>query len=327
MNCTFCWRHCSIPDGQFGFCGCRRNEGGEIRSPNYGRLVSLALDPIEKKPLYHFLPGSVILSLAESGCNYRCLFCQNHMISQPESFVQGEYYAPQQVLSIAGSTKARSISFTYSEPTVWQDYLSDVATLAKRRGLFTVMVTNGSFSRESWDRIFSSIDAFNIDVKGDAAFYQEICKGNLDVVLDNVKEVVRRGKHLEVTTLLIEGIHTKAMVQDLGSTLADLGVQVWHLSRFFPRYRMSDRKETGEAFLTSMLEVAEKSGIPFLYGGNSVHQDQTICPSCHHTLIHSHRYGGNQRKEAAKSIIHGRCAFCDAPVYGVFDEDTADRRF
>ncbi|MDD7201317.1 MAG: AmmeMemoRadiSam system radical SAM enzyme [Sphaerochaetaceae bacterium] len=318
MNCDFCWRHCDIPDGKNGFCQVRRNEGGTIRSLHYGQLVSLALDPIEKKPLYHFLPGTLSLSVAEAGCNYRCQFCQNYTISQPGREVPSRYCPPDEVVALARKYQVRSISYTYSEPSVWQDYMVDVATLAQADGMRNVMVTNGSFSREAWGRVFPVIDALNIDVKGDDSFYASVCQGRLGPVLDSVGEAVRRKKHLEVTTLLIEGIHTWRMVEDLGKRLSDRGVQVWHLSRFFPQYQMVGRKETSESFLEEMLEAAGTSGIPYIYGGNSRHIDATRCPSCHAILIHDHRYGGTQRQEASRTIVDGRCAVCGCPVYGVF---------
>lgn len=318
MNCDFCWRHCDIPEGRNGYCQVRRNEGGTIRSLYYGQLVSLAVDPVEKKPLYHFLPGTQSLSVAEAGCNYHCQFCQNFTISQPGGDIPSRYYPPEVVVGLAKRHHVRSISYTYSEPSVWQDYMVDVAMLAQKDGIRNVMVTNGSFSKESWDRIFPVVDALNIDVKGDDSFYTGICKGRLGPVLDSVEEAVRRKRHLEVTTLLIEGIHTRRMVAELGKLLHDRGVQVWHLSRFFPRYRMSDRMATSESFLAEMLEVAGMSGIPYIYGGNSSHVDETRCPSCHAILIHDHRYGGSQRQEALRAIIQGRCAACGSPVYGVF---------
>lgn len=318
MTCDFCWRHCDLQEGQKGFCQIRQNRSGKIVSLHYGQLVSLAIDPIEKKPLYHFLPGSQSLSLAEAGCNYRCAFCQNYEISQPEFFTQGTFCSPERVVQTAREYGVGSISYTYSEPTVWQDYMVDTATLAKERGIRNVMVTNGSFSEEARKRILPVIDAFNIDVKGDGSFYQEQCAGNLDAVLENIGEIVRQDKHLEVTTLLIEGIHTEAMVEDLGTRLRQLGVQVWHLSRFFPRYKMEDRRPTSEAFLEAMLKVAENSGIPYIYGGNSIHIDETRCPRCHAVLIHDHAYEGRQKEDAERSIDHGSCAFCGYPIYGVF---------
>ena len=317
-RCNFCYRHCLIDEGKQGFCGVRENKGGAIRSLHYACLVSLGIDPIEKKPLYHFLPGSQSLSLAEQGCNYTCQFCQNYEISQKEYACQTVFVDPVKVVSLAKEQGAASISFTYSEPLVWQDYLIDCATLAKQKGVLTVMVSNGSFSKEARERIIPLVDAFNIDVKGDKQFYQAVCNASLDPVLEGIEAIVQAGKHLEVTTLLIEGLHTMETVEFLGKQLKERGVQVWHLSRFFPRYKMETRKATSETFLEDALAVARESGIPYIYGGNSTHVDSTFCPRCHRLLIRDHQYGGTQGQEAKETISQGRCKFCNQTIYGLF---------
>jgi pyruvate formate lyase activating enzyme len=320
VKCDFCYRHCAIEEGKRGFCGVRENRNGTIVSVHYGELVSLALDPIEKKPLYHFLPGSTSVSLAEQGCNYRCAFCQNYEISQPGYEIQTEHIDPEQVIQAAKRTGAESISFTYSEPLVWQDYMMEVAKRAKEEHIATVMVSNGSFSDEALERLLPLIDAYNIDVKGDERFYEDICKASLRPVLDGIERITREGKHLEVTTLLIEGLHNKEMIQQIGKELKERQVEVWHLSRFFPRYHMEDRKETSEAFLSQILTEAKASGIPYIYGGNSIHEDATICPGCGKCLISSHAYNGNQAEESMKRIVDGRCIFCGAKIYGKFGD-------
>lgn len=316
--CTFCYRHCRLSEGKEGYCGVRRNEKGTIVSAGYGKLVSLALDPIEKKPLYHFLPGSQSLSLAEQGCNYACEFCQNFEISQKGYSCPSEYVSPQQVRAMAQRIDAQSVSYTYSEPSVWQDYMLDVAKLVREDGRRNVMVTNGSFSKESRKDIISLIDAFNVDVKGDDAYYKDICHADLQPVLDNCEAIVKEGKHLEVTTLLIEGFHTEKMLAELGRQLKDRGVQVWHLSRFFPRYKMEHRKATSEQFLSLMLRKAEESGIPYIYAGNSEHVDQTYCPHCHTLLFSGHDYEGTQIEEAKEHIRDGKCVICGQTIYGLF---------
>lgn len=319
MTCAFCYRHCNLQsEHQLGYCQQRKLVDNRIVSLNYGNLVSLALDPIEKKPLYHFLPGSTSLSLAEPGCNYRCAFCQNYSISQSEYHPYTEHVEPDEVVNLAKRKHARSISYTYSEPSIWQDYLIDTATRAKDAEIKNVMVTNGSFSEESRKNLFEVVDAFNVDVKGDEQFYQEVCKATLRPVLDNIEAIVQAGLHLEVTTLLIEGIHTEQTVRYLGRELADRGVQVWHLSRFFPRYRMEDREPTSEAFLEEMMQVAQESRIPYIYGGNSVHQDRTVCPHCGSFLISDHQYGGGQQEEVDRNMPHGICAHCGQKIYGIF---------
>ena len=281
-ECDFCFRRCSIPDGKTGWCGMRKNEGGRIISPEYGHIPAIAVDPIEKKPLYHFLPGTETLSLGASGCCLRCDFCQNWTLSIEHE--KGKFLDPGDAAAYARLEGYPSISFTYSEPLVWQDFMLDTARLAKDAGLKTIMVTNGSFSREALMRILPSIDAYNIDLKGDADFYSTICNGDIIPILDSIYEIARSSAHLEATTMIIEGVHDAAMVSKLGSMLHERGVAVWHLTRFFPAYRMTDRRETSEAFLSRMLQVASGSGIPYIYPGNSQLDQSTRCPSCGHLL-------------------------------------------
>lgn len=318
MRCGFCWRGCDLAEGRTGPCGDRVCRDGTVRSVRYGELVSVAVDPIEKKPLYHFLPGSLSLSVAEPGCNYRCAFCQNYEISQPSYHPATRRCEPSELVRLARRYGCASISYTYSEPSVWQDFLLDTARAAHEAGLRNVMVSNGSFGASCRASLFEAVDAFNIDLKGDEEFYRTVCGADLEPVLDNLRAITRSGRHLEVTTMVIEGIHTEAMVRELGKRLAAIGVQVWHLSRFFPRYRMQDRPATSEAFLEAMIGVARESGIPYIYAGNSTLGDATVCPGCHRTLMAGHAYGGDQGREAALHIPGGRCAFCGEAVYGVF---------
>ncbi len=305
LSCDFCFRRCCLSEGQKGYCGARQNIGGEIISVNYGQLVSLALDPVEKKPLYHFLPHTKTLSVSESGCNYSCLFCQNWEISQ--KIVKEEETDPSSLAAYCLRYGVPSVSYTYSEPLVWQDYMIRSAEEAKKKGVKNIMVTNGSFSCEALERIVPLIDAFNIDLKGDDEFYETVCKASLQPVLDGIEYIVSHGRHIEVTTMLIEGMHDEKMVMMLGSLLCERGVSVWHLSRFFPRYRMKDREETSEAFLSSMLTVAKKSGIPYIYGGNTMIPAVAVCPHC-----------GRVLRDDVSQMLPSVCPGCGEAVYGVF---------
>lgn len=305
QSCDFCFRRCCLSEGQKGYCGARQNIGGEIVSINYGQLVSLALDPVEKKPLYHFLPHTKTLSVSESGCNYSCLFCQNWEISQ--KIVKEEETDPSSLAAYCLRYGVPSVSYTYSEPLVWQDYMIRSAEEAKKKGVKNIMVTNGSFSCEALERIVPFIDAFNIDLKGDDEFYETVCKASLQPVLDGIEYIVSHGRHIEVTTMLIEGMHDEKMVMMLGSLLCERGVSVWHLSRFFPRYRMKDREETSEAFLSSMLTVAKKSGIPYIYGGNTMIPAVAVCPRC-----------GRVLRDDVPQMLPSSCPECGETVYGVF---------
>ena len=305
QSCDFCFRRCCLSEGQKGYCGARENIEGKIVSVNYGQLVSLALDPVEKKPLYHFLPHTKTLSVSESGCNYSCLFCQNWQISQ--KIVKEEETSPSSLAAYCLRYGVPSVSYTYSEPLVWQDYMIRAAEEAKKTGVRNIMVTNGSFTCEALERIVPLVDAFNVDLKGDDEFYRTVCKASLQPVLDGIEYIVSHGRHIEVTTMLIEGMHDEKMVMMLGSLLCERGVSVWHLSRFFPRYRMKDREETSEAFLSSMLTVAKESGIPYIYGGNTMIPALAVCPHC-----------GRVLRDDVSQMLPSVCPGCGEAVYGVF---------
>jgi pyruvate formate lyase activating enzyme len=315
MICDFCYRHCDIKEGQTGYCRIRKVENNKLISTGYGYLDAIAIDPVEKKPLYHFMPGTKTLSVAEAGCNYRCDFCQNWQLSQTTKTNNSKYVSPSELVNLAIKHNTPSLSFTYSEPITWQDYVIDTSTLAKKAGLKTIMVTNGSFSNEALERLTPVIDAFNIDLKGDNEYYKTICKGKIEPVLKGIKYLVKQGNHVEVTTLLIEGIHTKETIKYLATTLKEYGTQVWHLSRFFPNYKMSNNKATSEEFLDQMINIANEVGIPFIYRGNSSRPSPTICPNCKHILIHNHYDFDQIKKDLKENLIDGKCKFCNSSFY------------
>lgn len=333
VRCDFCYKHCSILPGNRGACGIRRNKNGKLETVSYGQIIATGIDPIEKKPFYHVYPGKKTYSIALFGCNLTCLFCQNDRISQIESpffpsdqaLSQATYGAriihPEELMSKVLESGAPVLSFTYSEPLVWQDYMIEAALLAKVKGLTTCMVTNGLFSSSALDRILPVIDAFNIDVKGTDTFYRTYCGGRLDPVLQGIERIMAENRAIvEVTTLIIEGIHTEEDIVYLGSLLYQAGVQVWHLSRFFPAFQMLTHEPTSEEFLQTMLAAARASGIPYVYAGNTGLKDgsQTICPSCGKLLIPQHSYRGEAANSAREHIIQGQCGYCHAPVYGLF---------
>ncbi len=313
LACDFCWRHCSLSEGQIGVCRVRRNVQGKLVTTTYGQIEAMGVDPIEKKPLYHYYPGSKTFSFALFGCNLSCRFCQNHTLSQgePTLSLASDRVEPSKIVAMARSKGCHSISYTYSEPLVWQDYMLDVAKPAKRAGMQNIMVTNGSFSKEALKRLLPVIDAFNVDLKGNGTFYGEVCKGQQQAVLDAIEVIARAKAHLEVTTMLIESMHTKEDVQALGKLLHERGVQVWHLSRFFPRYKMACLAPTSEAYLTEMVALARQSGIPFVYRGNSEVGRTTFCPCCHALLIDGHN-------RISSTFEQGTCTQCGTSIYGVF---------
>ena len=317
VRCDFCFHNCLLKEGQLGVCKVRQNQNGSLVSLNYGQVVAKAVDPIEKKPLYHFLPGSSTYSFALFGCNFECLFCQNHNISQNDSPYHPTRFKiattqPKEIFQEFLSSKTPTVSYTYSDPIVWQDYMLDVASLVKESGRYNCMVTNGSFTQISLERALKYIDAFNIDVKGDESFYKKYCKGKLEPVLDAIETIAKEeDKVLEITSLLIEDIHSLKDVEFLADQLNQRGVKVWHISRFFPHYKMDDYKITSEEYLQQALKIG-KGAVEYLYAGNSSldQNTETRCPNCHSTVIKNHK---------VKNLAKGRCLKCNYKIYGKFD--------
>jgi len=332
ISCDYCYRLCTIPEGERGFCGVRENQDGKLVTLGYGNVLSAVVDPIEKKPLYHFYPGQKTLSVALFGCNLRCDFCQNNELSQPDSMyapgqksasglVTGPVTEPSALVDLMIQKGLNIMTYTYSDPIVWQDYMMDTVRLVKEVGGLNCMITNGSFSDTSLEQVLPMIDAFNIDVKGDDDFYRTYCSGALRPVMRSVERIAGdRDTVLEVTTMIIEGIHTEEHVRYLGKRLYDAGVQVWHLSRFFPYYRMERRSATTESYLQRMLEAASDSNIPYIYAGNSINMkyEATWCPSCGTRLIGSHSYRGEAGLDVSRNIKDGVCGSCGQAVYGLF---------
>ena len=315
LCCDFCYRCCFLEEEQVGFCQMRKNEGGKLVTLYYGSLVALAVDPVEKKPLYHFLPSSRTLSLAMFGCNLRCSFCQNYTISQAQYRSQEMPMATEAdtVVNLALQNGCPSISFTYSEPLVWQDYMIEVAVAAKKVGLKTVMVSNGTFSTASLERLVPLIDAFNIDLKGDEVFYHTFCKASGKPVIDGLKTLAKSRQHLEVTTMVMQNEHTVQDILMLKSILASLEVQVWHLSRYFPAYK-ERLAPTEQTFLKEVLSTVQDGSIPFIYGGNTSLAQHTYCPACHALLLQRDKYS----IRSTDSFKRGRCLACSKEIYGSF---------
>lgn len=328
IRCDFCFHHCLLEEGGTGVCGVRENMDGKMVTTVYGEVISAGVDPIEKKPFYHVKPGSRTLSVALPGCNFSCKFCQNYTISQYNhsridyTGKKKTLISPQKLVELLVKNRLNIMSYTYSDPVVWQDYMLDTARLVREleNGL-NCMITNGSMSAESLVVMMDYIDAFNIDVKGDEEFYRTFCNGSLTPVLQNLERICSDGRAVvEVTTLVIEGIHSQDDIFRLGCRLKDAGVQVWHLSRFFPAYKMLDRQETSEIFLQETLQTASESGIPFIYSGNSNERlfVATRCPECGALLIPSHSYSGDAGDSSGKRISDGKCAECGVLIYGLF---------
>ncbi|MBM3233534.1 AmmeMemoRadiSam system radical SAM enzyme [Candidatus Pacearchaeota archaeon] len=270
VQCELCPHFCTLKNGEKGKCKVRENRTGKLFSLVYEKPCSIALDPIEKKPLYHFYPGSKTLSLATFGCNLSCQHCQNWQISQ--KFIEKIREAsPQEIIEMAKNVNSKIISFTYTEPTIFYEYMLDIAKLAKKEGMKTAMVSNGYINPEPLKQLLPFIDAFNIDLKGNDKFYEKICGGRIQPVLKTIKIIHKAGKHLEITNLLIPGLNDsdseiKKIVFWIKVNLSD-DVPL-HFSAFFPHYKLVNVKETPAETVIHAAEVARKLGMKNVHTGN-----------------------------------------------------------
>jgi len=271
--CELCPHHCRLSEGGTGFCGARGNRGGEVVCLNYGQVTSLALDPIEKKPLYHFHPGSVILSLGSYGCNLRCPFCQNYEISQAgEAQVRTRSILPDELLALALQTREQygsiGVAFTYNEPLVSYEYLRDCAQLLRAHGLAVVLVTNGQACAAPLSQLLPLVDAMNVDLKGFSQEFYTWLQGNLVTTKQTIQRAVAAGVHVEVTTLVIPGRNdSPRAMSDEASWLASLSPDLpLHISRYFPRYHC-DIPQTPRHTLAELQHIARRY-LHYVYVGN-----------------------------------------------------------
>ena len=283
-RCEVCFRHCELREGQTGPCGARTAAGGEVRPAWYGRISSLALDPVEKKPLARFHPGSMILSAGGLGCNLRCPFCQNHAIAQAEGSrgfaAETEEAPPEKLAALADALRSRNnigLAFTYNEPLVCWEYVRDTAKLVRARGMVNVIVTNGCAELAVLDRLSPYTDAMNIDLKGFTdRYYRDVLGGDRRMVMDFIREAVQRC-HVELTTLVVPGENdSEEEMLALSGWIAGLrnvyggkqGRDVpLHISRLFPRHRMAERRPTDPGKVYALVKAAEKN-LRYVYPGN-----------------------------------------------------------
>jgi len=275
VRCNVCNHRCLIKEGFRGICGVRENVKGILYALNYGKTIAAAIDPIEKKPLYHFLPGTEIYSFATVGCNLRCGWCQNWDISQnpkPMKPVIGENMTPEEHVRLALENGCPSIAYTYSEPTIFLEYALDTMKLARAKGLKNVWITNGYMTKETLDVILPYLDAANVDYKGpDDSVYKTYCGAKSKPVMDNIKYMVDAGVHVEITTLIVPGVNDKPeQIEQVAKTIFEVvgGKVPWHISRFFPAWQMMDKPATPLDILEKAKEIGSKYGIKFIHIGN-----------------------------------------------------------
>ena len=321
VRCYLCAHFCRIKDKGFGFCGVRQNIGGELFTHSYGKIAASQVDPIEKKPLYHFLPGSSSFSVASAGCNFRCGFCQNWQISQaPDTGARTKEVSPGEIVEAALDNKCASISYTYTEPTIFFEYALDTAKLAKAKGIYNVFVTNGYIAEEPLKMIQPYLGAANVDLKFfKEESYKRICKSALAPVLNSINLMRELGIWVEITTLVIPGENdSDEELRGIAQFIAKLDKNIpWHLSRFHPDYKFTDYSDTPEAALRRAREIGENEGLKFIYIGNIPGNGMdTYCPKCKKLLIRREIFS-----ILCNNIKKGRCSFCGEVIPGIFNYD------
>ncbi|GIQ86270.1 AmmeMemoradiSam system radical SAM enzyme [Kipferlia bialata] len=340
VRCQCCCFYCTIQPGGVGHCGVRVNEQGKLKLLVYGRPSAVHVDPIEKKPLYHFFPGTECLSLGVVGCNYSCSFCQNYSLSMS---MRDKQEAGADIEELAGHVKHQSrtmspadiarycedanlgVAFTYNEPSIACEYWVDtIEALKERDGQhYVVYVSNGGFTAEQAELLSRTVDpryfGLNIDVKGDQAFYKKLCKAPLQPVLDSVRRCHELGFHVEVTTLVIPGENdSEECLSMIAREVAAVSPNiVWHLSAFHPDYQMQDHKRTSLAILERARAIGEREGLRYIYLGNVHNDGSTRCAKCKAVVVERRGYGARVTQKLVVDGRKGTCV-CGEPIPGVF---------
>ena len=321
VRCRLCGHRCLIKDGAKGICGVRENRDGMLTSLVYGKVIAMNVDPIEKKPLFHFLPGSRAYSIATVGCNFRCSFCQNSDISQmpaDNNRILGEDTQPLNIVKKARETRSSTIAYTYTEPTIYYEFARDTARLAVKEGIRNIFVSNGYMTEECLMDIHPDLHGINIDLKAfSEKFYKEQCGAKLDPVLKSIKKARELGVWVEVTTLLIPGLNdSDEELKDIAEFLAGVDPEIpWHISRFHPTYRLTETISTSPEDIHRAKDIGYNSGLKYVYTGNLPGDDgeKTFCHGCGKLLVD--RYGFSIRNNSIKG---GRCPQCNAEIPGIW---------
>lgn len=314
VRCLACQHYCLIAENKVGICGVRKNVEGKLQLLVYGKVVAKHLDPIEKKPLYHFLPGTRVYSIGTVGCNLKCGYCQNWQISQKRK-VMGEDLPPEKIKAEI-SINVPTIAYTYNEPTIFFEFAYDTAKLLKNKK--HVFVSNGYFSDEALEKM-DFLDAINIDLKGFSdKFYQKNCGAKLQPVLENIKKIHEKGIWLEITTLLIPGENdSEGELRKIARFIASVDKDIpWHVSAFHSDYKMLDKKGTSFPDLLKAFKIGKEEGLNYIYLGNvrSVGHNSTYCPKCRKLLIQRDGY-----YILMEGLNEGKCKYCGYEIKGVWE--------
>ena len=323
VQCHLCNHRCIISPSRRGVCGVRENREGKLYTLVYSRAISLNADPIEKKPLFHLFPGSASFSMAAVGCNFRCLQCQNHEISQmprdQEGRIDGSAVSPSKIVSLAKQYQCRSISYTYTEPTIYFEYAYDVAQQARQEGIKNIFVTNGYMTEEALKTIQPYLDAANVDLKSfNEKFYKEICGAKLKPILENLRQMRQMGIWVEITTLVIPTLNDSDQeFEEIAQFIVSLGPEVpWHISAFYPTYKMLNLARTTASALRRAREIGMKAGLRYVYCGNVPGEEgeDTFCPHCGRRVVE--RIGFRVTRN---DVVNGACRHCRTKIDGVWE--------
>jgi pyruvate formate lyase activating enzyme len=322
VQCHLCNHRCIISSSKRGVCGVRENREGKLYTLVYGHAISLNVDPIEKKPIFHLFPGSTSFSMATAGCNFRCLQCQNHEISQmpvDEGRIEGSAVPPAKIVSLAKEHQCRSISYTYTEPTIYFEYAYETSAVASQEGIKNIFVTNGYMTEDALRTIQPYLDAANVDLKSyQENFYREICGARLEPVLENLKLMRQIGIWVEITTLVIPTLNdSDKEFEEIAQFILSLGPEVpWHISAFYPTYKLTNLPRTPASLLHRAREIGMKAGLRYVYCGNIPGEEgeDTFCPHCGKRAIE--RVGFRVVKN---EVVNGECHYCHSKIDGVWD--------
>ncbi len=322
VSCFLCAHTCSIANGKRGLCGVRENRDGTLYTLVYGRIVAENVDPVEKKPLFHFLPGTSSLSISTVGCNFSCRHCQNFSISQPDTFpskeAPGKERSPEQIVDHALSANCRSISYTYVEPTIFFEFAHDCMQLAHENNVKNIFVSNGYMGKEATALLTPVLDGINIDLKTFRDdVYKSLCGARLQPVLDSIGRMHDAGVWLEITTLLIPGMNDSTEeLTDIAEFIASLDTAIpWHVTGFFPTYKLTDREPTPFAVIEKARQIGMASGLQYVYAGNRPGSggEDTLCPSCSAQVILRHGFSIRENR-----LVEGCCPECSQAIAGVW---------
>ena len=323
VHCFLCAHECQIDPGKRGICRVRENRDGTLSSLIYGKIIARHIDPIEKKPLFHFLPGSHSFSIGTVGCNFQCLHCQNYDISQyprlHEGAIVGEEFLPEAIVAHALESHSASVACTYTEPTIFMEFAEDTARLARQKGLRNIFVSNGFMTEASATALAEFIDADNVDLKSIRdEHYRKICKAKLQPILDTITRLKQAGVWLEVTTLVIPGDNdSEPELKEIAEFIKGVGVDIpWHVTAFYPAYKMLDYSPTPVATLRKAREIGLSAGLRYVYTGNvpGEGEENTYCYECKEVLIERANYSIQRF-----NLNDGRCPKCQALIDGVWE--------